>query len=439
MGRDMSLFLELAGVLLLISVVAGLYPWIITNLQAFFQSRSGNHTSIFQKGKHRKMPMARLLVIVQFVATVIILVMMYYTGKQVNFFMEQRLGGADEKILVVRNLPVQVINKYQVFKEKLLSNPVIYEVTSSFEDPADENMDMMYFETSGIAPDVETKMLYVYPADDNFFQFYNINFVAGNDFPEYYGNDSIQENYILNESALKILGWKAEEAIDKPFKLVFMLGDKNLFNGGRIVGVIEDFQPSSMKNEIKPYVYFQKSFWLFSSQILYDQARTTEMLKYVEETWKDIYPGFPFEYTFIEDLYRKIYSNEIRLSNLAIILGIFSVILSALGLWALTGILYQSRTKELGIRRVNGASIIQVFWLLIKEVIIMQTLALIVGLTASWYLVNMWLNNFAYRVNLSFSIFLLAALFILIIALITAGYHAIRAASRNPVESLRYE
>jgi putative ABC transport system permease protein len=438
-SRGVGFFLPVFGGLLLISIFAGLYPWIIMNIQDVMRKRSDIDATSFQVVSKQKMPMARLLVIIQFAATSIILIMMYFTGRQVNFFMDMRLGGDDAKILVVRNLPVQVINKYQVFKEKLLSNPLIVDVTSSFEDPADENMDMMHFETTGILPDVEEKMLYVYPADDNFFRFYDINFVAGSNFSKYYGNDSAREDYILNESALKLLGWEADEAIDKPFRLIFMTGDKNLFNGGRIVGIVEDFQPSSMKNEIKPYVYFQKSFWLFSSQIRYDESRLVETLDFVMRTWNVIYPGFPFEYTLIEDLYEAVYLNEIRVKNLGIILGILSVILSALGLWALTGVLYESRTKEMGIRRVHGATIFQVLWLLLREVFIMQVLSILLGLASAWYLVKMWLNNFPYRIEVSVCIFLLTALFILLIAFITAGYHAIRAVNRNPVESLRYE
>lgn len=383
--------------------------------------------------------MARILVVFQFAATAIILVLMYFTAKQVNFFMEERMGGNDAKIMVVRNLPVQVINKYHVFKNKLLANPLINDVTASFEDPADENMDMMHFETSGVLPEVEEKMLSVYPADDNYFRFYNISFLAGNDFPDYYGVDSLPEHYILNESALAVLGWTPEEAVGKPFKLVFNFQGENLFNGGEIVGVVEDFQPSSMKNEIKPYVYFQKSFWMFSSQVRYDVSRTEEAIEFVKNSWNEIYPGFPFEYTFVEDLYQSVYSNEIRLRNLSVVLAILSVLLAGLGLWALTGVLFQARTKEIGIRRVNGASVIEVFWTLLKEVLFMQIIALFIGLATAWYLVRMWLNNFPYRVDINTGIFFIIAFIILLIALISAGYHAFIIANRNPVESLRYE
>ena len=129
--------------------------------------------------------------------------------------MNNRLGSHQNNIICVKNLPVQVHNKYQVFKSDLLSNPVIKDVTSSFEDPSDENLDMMPFETAGI--DLKDKMLYVYPVDDNFFDFYNLRLVAGRNFREFHGNDSIREDYILNESALKYLGMATGRCHRKTF------------------------------------------------------------------------------------------------------------------------------------------------------------------------------------------------------------------------------
>ena len=127
--------------------------------------------------------------------------------------------------------------------------------------------------------------------------------MAGRNFREFHGNDSISEDYILNECALKYLGWKPEEAVGKPFTLKFDIDNKNLFSGGTIVGIVNDFQMSSMKNIIKPYVFYQKSFWLFSAQIKYDSAHLSDVLDQITMTWKKLYPDYPLEYEFIEDMY----------------------------------------------------------------------------------------------------------------------------------------
>jgi putative ABC transport system permease protein len=438
-----NVFLSLLGLIILmaLSVIAGIYPFFLVNLRTFFsrkRDRTSSRSGVSAMIGKAKLRLAKFLIVFQYAATLIVLLLMYYSDRQVEFMMNKRMGG-QQNIMVLKDIPVQVINKYEVFRDQLLKSPLIYDVTSSFEDPADENMDAMPFQTEGIASDKKEKRLYVYPADDNFFRFYEQKIIAGIDFPQNYGNDSIQENYILNESAVNYLGWEPGEAVGKSFSLVFQMNGKNLFNGGRIIGVVEDFQPSSMKNEIKPYVFFQKSFWLFSIQIKYDESRTAEVLAHARKKWNEIYEGYPFYYTFIEELYSDVYKNEIRLRNLGKAIGLIAILLSGLGLWALTGILYQKRTKEIGIRRVNGARAIQILWLLFREIIFLTSLAIVPGVIVSYYIIDAWLRNFPYHVDISVVVFLLIALSILLLSILTISYHAIKASYQNPVKSLRDE
>ena len=318
-----------------------------------------------------------------------------------------------------------------------MANPDIKDVTSSFENPSSENLDMMPFETSGVASG--DKMLYVYPVDDNFFDFYHIKLVAGRNFKEFAGNDTIREDYILNECALKYLGWKAEDAIGKPFTLRLDDGKNNLFSGGTIVGIVKDFQMSSMKNKIKPYVFFQKSFWLFSAQIKYDSAHLSGVLDQMQTTWRKIYPDYPLEYDYVEDLYRQIYKNEMQLKNMSLALGIIGMFLSCLGLWGITGIIYEARTKEIGIRKINGAKIIQIIAWLLKDIIMIVAVALFFAIPISYYLMDQWLSNFAYKTSLTWGIFTLAGIIVFTIAILTVGLQSWNTATRNPVEALRYE
>jgi putative ABC transport system permease protein len=214
---------------------------------------------------------------------------------------------------------------------------------------------------------------------------------------------------------------------------------KNIFKGGTIAGVVEDFQMSSMKNNIKPYVFFQKSFWLFSAQVKYDSAHLSDALTQIEKTWKKLYPDYPLEYDIVEDLYSKIYKNEIHLKDLSMALGIIATFLSCLGLWGITGIIYEARTKEIGIRKINGAKILQIIFWLLKDIIMIVAIALVFAIPISLYLMNHWLNNFAYKAPLNWWIFSLAALIAFMIAVLTVSLQSWRAATRNPVEALRYE
>ncbi len=377
------------------------------------------------------------LITVQYIFSITLLITVMVVNKQVHFIMNHRLGNNQNNIICVKGLPVQVYNKYEVFRSELMANPDIKDVTSSFEDPSSENLDMMQFETAGL--ESGDKMLYVYPVDDNFFDFYHIELVAGRNFKEFSGNDTIREDYILNECALKYLGWQAEDVIGKPFTLKFELEKNNLFSGGTIVGIVKDFQMSSMKNKIKPYVFYQKSFWLFSAQIKYDSAHLTGVLDQIETTWKRLYPDYPLEYDYVEDLYKEIYKNEIQLKNMSLALGLIAMLLSCLGLWGITGIIYEARTKEIGIRKINGAKIIQIIAWLLKDIIMIVAVALFFAIPVAYYLMDQWLNNFAYRTSLNWWIFMLAGITAFTIAIITVSLQSWKTATRNPVEALRYE
>jgi putative ABC transport system permease protein len=435
----LSTFLFLVPPIILIISIAGLYPLLITqtkkNLSSITSKQDDNYGNpLISRNRHK---ILKSLITVQYVFSITLLITVVVVNKQVHFIMDHRLGNSQNNIICVKELPVQVYNKYEVFKSELMANPDIKDVTSSFENPSSENLDMMPFETPGV--ESRDKMLYVYPVDDNFFDFYHIEFVAGRNFKEFYGNDTISEDYILNECALKYLGWKAEDAIGRPFTLRLDDGKNNLFSGGTIVGIVKDFQMSSMKNKIKPYVFFQKSFWLFSAQIKYDSAHLSGVLDQIKTSWGKIYPDYPMEYDYVEDLYRQIYKNEIQLKNMSLALGIIGMFLSCLGLWGITGIIYEARTKEIGIRKINGAKIVQIIAWLLKDIIMIVAVALFLAILISYYLMYQWLNNFAYKISLNWWIFMLAGIIAFTIAILSVSLQSWKTATRNPVESLRYE
>jgi putative ABC transport system permease protein len=438
-GLIITTFLFLTPVIILVISVAGLYPLLITQakkkLSSVTSKKDNNYGNTSIRGNRHNI--LKSLITVQYIFSITLLITVMVVNKQVRFIMNHRLGNNQNNIICVKDLPVQVYNKYEVFKSELMANPDIKDITSSFENPSSENLDMIPFETPGI--ESRDKMLYVYPVDYNFFDFYHIELVAGRNFKEFTGNDTIREDYILNECAVKYLGWKAEDAIGKPFTLRLDDGKNNLFSGGTIVGVVKDFQMSSMKNIIKPYVFFQKSFWLFSAQIKYDSAHLSGVLDKIETTWKKIYPDYPLEYDYVEDLYKQIYKNELQLKNLSLALGIIGTFLSCLGLWGITGIIYQARTKEIGIRKINGAKIIQIILWLLKDILMIVAVALFFAVPLSYYLMTRWLNNFAYKTSLNWWIFILAGIIAFAIAIVTVSLQSWKTATRNPVEALRYE
>ncbi len=424
-----------------VSVLAGMVP--VTGLvgSGFIlrvMNRKNIHTDFALKD-NRLMRISKYLVTLQYVATIILFITVFTVTRQIDFFMNSRPGDSSSEIISIKNLPVQVTDKYQVFKEELMKHSSILDVTSSMEDPADESMDMMPFETSGIKENIENKMLYVYPVDDNFFSFYNIGFLSGRNFKPFDGSNRGTENYILNEKALSVLGWTPQEAIGKPFTLKFFMNDSNFFNGGQIVGVVEDFQMASMKNEIKPFVFFQKSFWLFSAQIKIKKGTSTEALNLIEDVWNSIYTDFPFEYNFIENLYEAVYRNEFQIKKMGISLCVIALILSGLGLLSITGILFQTKTKEIGIRKVNGATSVRILRMLAGEYSKWIVLAIIIASPIGWLLMNKWLQNYVHKIELSWWIFLISGAAIYVIAMVTVSWQSWITAGKNPVDSLKYE
>lgn len=440
-GRELiyPTFLVLVPVIILIITLIGLYPLLLSEAKKkityVISGYSNYDTPLSNYGKRFRM--LKILITVQYIFSIILIITIIAVNKQMRFIMDNRLGNNQNNIICIKNLPVQVHNSYQVFRSELMANPAIYDVTCSFEDPSSENLDMMQLETGDI--ELKDKMLYVYPADDNFFNFYKLTLIAGRDFKKFTGNDSINEDYILNESAVRYLGWAPVEAVGKSFRLKFEAGGKNLFSGGTIVGIVKDFQMSSMKNSIKPYVFFQKSFWLFSAQVKYNPENLSEVLKLIESSWKKLYPDYPLEYDHVEDLYRQIYKNEIQLKDLNMALAIIAMILSSLGLWGITGIIYEARTKEIGIRKINGAKIIQIIMWLLEDIIMIVLSALLVAIPVSYYLMHQWLKNFAYRTTLNWWIFMTAGIIVFVIAIFTVILQSWSAATKNPVEALRYE
>ena len=448
-GKDISLlhiwsssewYLILSG-LLIVAVFSGIYPFLYSGFSRKLMTVFSGGSIMETIPYGRKFGLTRLYLALQFTVSLILIITVLIVNRQIEFFMSNRLGSGNEKekILCIHHVPAQVLNNYQIFKADLLANPIIKDVTSSFESPADENMDMMPFETIHVSDEIKEKLIFVYPADDGFFDFYNIKLLAGKRFPPYNGNDSMPENYILNKKACEFLGWKPEEAVDKPFTLKFITGDKNIFNGGRIIGVVEDFQMSSMKNEIKPYVFFQKSFWMESVQVKFDESHAGPACDIISEGFIRAFPGFPMQYDYVEDLYSRIYKNENQLRSLSLILGFLAILLSSLGLWGITGIIYQARTKEIGIRKVNGASTARIVIWLLKDVGLIVSLSALVGIPVAYLLMQDWLYNYPLRISMELWMFVLPALFMCVVAILTVFWQANKAASMNPVESLRYE
>ena len=378
-----------------------------------------------------------LLVIMQYAFGIFFLIVMLISQKQVSMLLTESISNSANRVISIQHLPSQVINKYPVFKKLLQESPGIIDITSSMETPGDESMDRMKFIISGIQANTDDLMLWVYPVDINYFNFHGHEIIEGHDFPELFPADSVPEKYILNESAVKTLGLKPPEALGRDFSLKLNLQGKDIFKGGKIIGVVEDFQMASSKQEIKPFVFFQKSFWLFDVQVKIQDGKEQEAIAHAKESWQKVYPGFPFQYKFVEDIYAGIYESEIELKNISLILGMISILLSALGLIGISSIHFQSKIKEAGIRKVLGASFPRIISMFLTRYILMVLFAAVLAIPIAYGILKNWLQNFALPAPLSFTSFFLPVFFILLMTLGIILLQVVKVLRTNPVHCLR--
>jgi len=430
----------LGMLLAVVGIVTGSYPVLMLRTKEKLFSISGRifyHTGFKIIPGGGKFSGRKLMIMLQFLGSVILIMSTILIYLQLNYMLKTGIGSRQPDILVLKNLPRPVLDQYIIFKKELLANPLILEVSATMEEPGHEVLDAMQFEMDRMDESIAGEYLSVLPVDHSFLDFFDIPLVAGKNFPDYGGMEA-NEYYIINESALKKLGFNSpEDALDHQFKLIFQWPD--IFKGGRIIGVSEDFHFYSMTRAIKPMVMFQKHIFFWCFVIRVDEQNFTHAIEYLKLTWEKIYPDYPLEYHFVDDLYAEIYETEILQAKVVGIFALLTMMIACFGLLGMIMYITEIRTKEIGIRKVNGAGVFRILLLLNGEILIWIFLALISGIPITWYIINSWLQDFVYRIDIHWGIFVLAGFIIIVLSLLSTSFQTYRATKRNPIESLRYE
>jgi putative ABC transport system permease protein len=275
------------------------------------------------------------------------------------------------------------------------------------------------------------------PVDEEFLQVSGLQLVAGSDLTQQDMKDVMEGqtqkvyHFILNESAAAKLGWKPEQAIGKR---MFMDASRP----GFVKGVVKDFHFESMHTAIKPLVLFPSPE---GRQLLVKLAGNNlpKTLSYIEATWKNLVPERPFEYRFLDDDYNKLYNSELRLGKIMNLFASIAIILACLGLFGLSAYAAQQRIKEIGVRKVLGASVANIVFVLSKDFIKLSAIAILIAFPVAWWAMNHWLQNYQYRVNIEWWVFVITGIATVLLALLTISFQSIKAAVANPVKSLRTE
>jgi putative ABC transport system permease protein len=420
-------------VLFVVSMLAGSLPLII------YTASGRNSVPGFKEIRRYAIPGISsygILMTAQFCLSIILMVSAITIYRQNNFMLSRTLGEMSSDILAFRNQNWETRAKYNIIHNRAMQNPLIKSFSASLEEPSGETLDAFQVESPGIKDTLERKQLFVLSVEDNFLNFFKIPLIAGRNFSPF-NPDRKGEDYILNETALKQLGWTPEEAIGQPFNLTF--NTPGIFYGGTVVGVVRDFNFTTVRQEIKPYVLFQKPIFYLCFLVKVDSARREEAIAGLKKIWDEELPDYPFQYEFVSDLYSSAYNKEISQAKMTAFFSILAIIIICFGLFSVTSVLVARRTREIGIRKVNGAKIIDLLAMLNSGFIKWVLIAFVIACPVALYAMNKWLQNFMYRTEIKWWVFAISGFAVLAVALFTVSLQSWRAASRNPVEALRYE
>ena len=418
----------LVGYAILVGILAGSYP-------AFFLSSfPAIHTIKNSLNKKIKgfIPFRRVLVILQFSITIVILLGTFIIYQQLKFLQNSQLGFNKDQVLVVQRA-YSLGKQRDAFKQELLKYPDILAVSNTETLPG-RHFDPTSHKLEG-RPLGEEYTLQTMYGDCDFAKLLDLEMVSGRYFSPGITTDATSA-VVINEAAVKKLGIK--DPIGKRFVKEFGGAKKGEFV--TIIGVVKDFHYFSLHHEILPMIIrpFSEENWRLTS-IKIRAANIKETINLVRETWNKFTAGEPFEYSFLDADFNNLYINEQKTGQILGIFAFLAIFIACLGLFGMVSFSTEQRTKEIGIRKVLGASVSKIIFMLSKEVIILVLLAFALSAPLAFYAMNKWLQDFAFRIELKPLTFILMALITLLIALLTISFHTIKVAYANPVDSIKHE
>jgi predicted permease len=408
------------SIILFTTICAGSYPALY--LSSFLPIKVLKESS--SRG-FRKTTVRWILVITQFAVSIILIVMTITMNKQIDYIQNINLGYNREQVISIP-LNDDFRNQYEAIKTQLLRYPDIIHITAANNSPTNINFsNPVYWEGGG--PDKYVSMTYL-TVDYDFFETFEMKMIEGRNFSKDFSTDP--QNYIVNEATVDFM--KMKSPIGKRFSI--------WKNEGHIIGVVKNFNSSTLHDALGPVVITLTPYMPISTVFIrIKPENVNSTLAMIEKTWRTYVPNYPFQYDFLDDVFRRQYNNEEETKNLFQYFSALAIFISCIGLFGLAAFTAQRRTKEIGIRKVVGASVFDITALMLRDFAKWLLIAIIIGVPVSYYFIRMWLQDFAFRIEINWTIFAGASVIVLVIALATVSVHAIKAATTNPVEALRYE
>jgi putative ABC transport system permease protein len=426
---DWRVIASLVGLWLVVGIASGFYPaWMLSRFAPMQVLRGAFKTS------NRGIALRRTLVVAQFFISAIMIAAVFIMGRQINFMKNQSLGFNKDQVLIVKTGKLAYSvgkEKYPIFKNLMTQHPFVNGVSATNGIPGTNGWRGQVAYAEGKSPEesVDTEYLAI---DPDYVSLLGLKILAGRNFK----NDEADktDGLLINEETAKAMGWgTAENAVGK--RILSPSGQP----AGLVLGVFKDFHQHGLKEKIQPVVMDVEPQFLTYYLVRFQPNTTQEVIEKAEVAWKELYPGYEFKYTFLDDTFAQQYQSEERLNKIFFGFATVALVIAAIGLFGLSAFMIVHRTKEIGIRKIVGAPNLSILTLLTRDFIMWVLIANVLAWPVLYWAGQNWMKQFAFRTSLGIDTFIATLAISLIVTLAAIGFQAIQAIRLNPTKSLRSE